>query len=79
MKNLSTDPRLDFEAVLATMAQHEAMRGWITYLAGDERQEIQGWFPNPRNAAAWVTSQDPARLDTPFEYRLRPRGASEEI
>lgn len=71
--------RLDFETVLKDLLAQDAPRGWVTLLAGDQWGEIAGWFLSPRNAASWVTSQEPERLDTPYEYVLRPLGPDEEI
>jgi len=66
----AVDPRLDFGAVLATLLAQDAPFGWESYVKDSLSSVVL--FASARNAASWMTAQDPARLDTPFEYHVRP-------
>ena len=72
--HLEAQPERHLSAVgvLRALLEQDAPHGWESYLVGEP---ASCWFDSARNAAAWVCSQDPERIGTPYEYKVRPTPA----
>lgn len=65
-----------FDELLTEYLAQQAPFGWIGYTRDGNDQSFC-WFASARNAAAWMSTQSPDRIGTPYEYVVSPAEESD--